>query len=364
MNNNTATEKVPLVTGPTSGIDESTATEFAFKRTYMKTKRTIKLLAVITTAAVSPITWAGPHVGGGAVVSGAHPGGSQVGGIRTAPPFTGGQLRAPPALRGAYFTGRSVGGVNRTPNFYYGGAGMPAGSPHTATAPVNPPTRINGRTPSISNEQERAALLMRQNTQAPKPQVAATDRRPGNMGSIASRNRVPNPRTSTAVNRQSFVKNHASERHDAKNWHRDWDRHHAHFHNKRVFVFVNGFWWGLYPWDYYPYYASDYPYDYGSSYPYDYYNGYPYSYYDPSYSSDFDDQASYSEPSQSVANATVTTVQSELARLGYYHGAIDGVIGDETQAALARFQEDHDLSVTGTLTTATLQSLGSPESYR
>ena len=43
-------------------------------------------------------------------------------------------------------------------------------------------------------------------------------------------------------------------------------------------------------------------------------------------------------------------VQSELAKLGYYHGPIDGVMGDATEAALARYQEDHDLSVTGTVT--------------
>ena len=100
--------------------------------------------------------------------------------------------------------------------------------------------------------------------------------------------------------------------------------------------------------------------DYDNSYPYDYYNGYPDSYYDPSYPSDYDDQASYSDSQQPVPNATVGTVQSELAQLGYYHGAIDGVVGDETEAALARYQEDHDLSVTGTLTAATLQSLGLP----
>jgi len=57
-------------------------------------------------------------------------------------------------------------------------------------------------------------------------------------------------------------------------------------------------------------------------------------------------------------SSTVSAVQSQLAKLGYYRGAVDGVEGDETEAALARYQEDHDLSVTGTLTAATLQSLG------
>jgi peptidoglycan hydrolase-like protein with peptidoglycan-binding domain len=54
----------------------------------------------------------------------------------------------------------------------------------------------------------------------------------------------------------------------------------------------------------------------------------------------------------------VSDVQSRLAKLGYYHGGIDGMMGDQTEAALARYQQDHDLSVTGTLTSATLQSLG------
>jgi peptidoglycan hydrolase-like protein with peptidoglycan-binding domain len=54
----------------------------------------------------------------------------------------------------------------------------------------------------------------------------------------------------------------------------------------------------------------------------------------------------------------VSAVQSELSRLGYYNGAIDGSLGDQTEAALARYQEDRDLSVTGTVDAATLQSLG------
>ncbi|PYJ89046.1 MAG: hypothetical protein DME71_11025 [Verrucomicrobia bacterium] len=84
---------------------------------------------------------------------------------------------------------------------------------------------------------------------------------------------------------------------------------------------------------------------------YDYYDYSPY---------DYNDQSAYVDSDQYGNNTTVSAVQSELAKLGYYHGSIDGVVGDETQAALARYQEDHDLSVTGTLTAATLQSLGLP----
>jgi len=176
---------------------------------------------------------------------------------------------------------------------------------------------------------------------------------------MAGRNRLSDPSVSSARNRE-FVRNHASERHDG-NWHHDWDRHRAHFHNNRVFVFVGGFWWGLYPWDYYPYYASGYPYDYygdypydSSGYPYDYYRGYnPYDYYQG-----YGDNDSAYASGQYASNPTVSAVQSELAKLGYYNGAIDGTLGDQTEAALARYQEERDLSVTGTIDSATLQSLG------
>jgi hypothetical protein len=149
---------------------------------------------------------------------------------------------------------------------------------------------------------------------------------------------------SRATNRGSFNTNRAFAHHDV-NWHRDWDKRHAHFDHGHVFVFINGFWYGFYPSDYLPYYGYDYPYDYPS----DYYDYYPY---------DYDDQSAYAYSDQYGSNATVSAVQSQLAKLGYYRGAIDGVVGDETQAAVARYQEDHDLSVTGTLTAATLQSLG------
>jgi His-Xaa-Ser repeat protein HxsA len=121
-----------------------------------------------------------------------------------------------------------------------------------------------------------------------------------------------------------------------------------------VFVFVNGFWWGLdpgyYPSAYYPYY------DYGD-YPYNSYYGNPYDYYNYSPYND-DDQPGYSDSGQSAVNATVSAVQAELAKLGYYNGTIDGTLGDQTEAALASYQEDSDLSVTGTVDAATLQSLG------
>jgi peptidoglycan hydrolase-like protein with peptidoglycan-binding domain len=102
---------------------------------------------------------------------------------------------------------------------------------------------------------------------------------------------------------------------------------------------------GFYPWDYFPYYAEDY-------YPYDYYTGYDAGV----------DQAEYGDgaaPSRDQhGDANVVNVQSRLANLGYYRGAIDGFSGPATRAALNRYQIDRHLRVTGTPTTGTLQSLG------
>jgi hypothetical protein len=312
---------------------------------------TLWSLAGMTFVSLSQPTWAGPRGGGGGFAGGGHVGGGgrvgsfAGGGSRAAPALYGGGLRGAPAFRGAYFSGRSVGRLSTAPQSYYGGNRMTAVRPHGFTG-------SGGR--YTSPYAGRVVAANRQSSRVGSTATAAR-RQPNRVGSTTERNRISNPRTSTAANRQSFVRNHASERHNANNWHRDWDRHHAHFHNNRVFVFVDGFWWGLdpgyYPWDYYP------DYDYGN-YPYNSYYGNPYDYYNYSPYNEDDDQPGYSDSGQSGANASVSAIQSELAKLGYYNGAIDGTLGDETEAAIARYQEDRDLSVTGTVDAATLQSLG------
>ena len=40
-------------------------------------------------------------------------------------------------------------------------------------------------------------------------------------------------------------------------------------------------------------------------------------------------------------------VQAALRKLGYYSGAVDGLMGPATQTAIRTFQIDHGLSVTG-----------------
>jgi hypothetical protein len=141
--------------------------------------------------------------------------------------------------------------------------------------------------------------------------------------------------------------NHIAARHDGT-WHRSWDHRSAHFSGGHWWCWDGGGWIGLdagyYPWDFYPYYAYDY-------YPYDYYPGY-YADVEPYY----DNEGVYD--SAPAPDPMVTAVQQDLAKLGYYHGAADGLYGRTTRDAIARYQSDHHFSVTGTLTKQTLQSLG------
>ncbi|HEY2568329.1 MAG TPA: peptidoglycan-binding domain-containing protein [Candidatus Udaeobacter sp.] len=304
----------------------------------------------------------GGHFGGGGRVGGFVGGGSRA---APAPGFYSGGFRSAPAFRGAYFTGRTVDRPAAPPRYYYGGNRMATMQPRGFTRSVGRPANPNvGRFSATTRQPNRVSPIAAQN-RASRIGTTAT-RQPNRIGSVAGRNRDAASRTSTAANRrtaanrEAFVKNHASEHHNG-NWHRDWDRHHAHFHNHKVFVFVNGFWWGLDPGIYpsyaydYPYDSYDYPYDNNGYSPYDYSYGNPYGYYNYA---PYNDDDAYSDSGQSAVNSTVSAAQSELAKLGYYNGAIDGTIGDQTEAALANYQEDNNLSVTGTLDTATLQSLG------
>jgi hypothetical protein len=53
-------------------------------------------------------------------------------------------------------------------------------------------------------------------------------------------------------------------------------------------------------------------------------------------------------------------VQSELARRGYYHGSIDGVIGPGSRQAIRAFQESQQLPATGVTSPNVLRALKLP----
>jgi len=113
---------------------------------------------------------------------------------------------------------------------------------------------------------------------------------------------------------------------------RDWDRRQIHTWNHHRFRWFNnnwviidgGFGFG------YPYYYGYAPYD---DYGYD--------------ATPYDDSTTALPYERSTTDSLASAVQEELVRKGYNPGAVDGVIGPQTRNAIAQFQSDHHLPVTG-----------------
>lgn len=59
-----------------------------------------------------------------------------------------------------------------------------------------------------------------------------------------------------------------------------------------------------------------------------------------------------------LSRLAVQNVQARLRNLGFYRGAVDGLWGPGTQAAIERFQQGHGLQPTGQLNPATAQAMG------
>ncbi len=59
-----------------------------------------------------------------------------------------------------------------------------------------------------------------------------------------------------------------------------------------------------------------------------------------------------------ASGATVTEIQTRLKSWGYYDGAVDGVYGSRTEAAVRYFQRKNGLTVDGQVGDATLAALG------
>jgi Putative peptidoglycan binding domain len=178
----------------------------------------------------------------------------------------------------------------------------------------------------------------------------------------------------TGVNRarSSTTQNHVFARRSAT-WQPNWDRSCDHFWRGHLCRFVNNS-WVVFDFGFIPWWSVGYPFDYG--YGYDYYP-YPYAY-DPGYygyggdgdyyygqgdgygQNDAYGQNGYQAPSDQYVqdDSPVAAAQERLARMGYYHGKIDGAFGPETQRAVQAFQRDHALNPTGYLTMDTRRALG------
>lgn len=96
------------------------------------------------------------------------------------------------------------------------------------------------------------------------------------------------------------------------------------FHD-RTFIFIDAFGFpGLYP----------YP---NSYYPYDYYADSDYQY---------------------RGASLVAEVQRRLARAGYYHGPIDGILGPQTLRAIRAYERDNNMPAYGVLDRPVVRSMG------
>ena len=127
-------------------------------------------------------------------------------------------------------------------------------------------------------------------------------------------------------NNDRFVRNNRFDRFNRFN---DFDRddrfnHFNHFNHFNNVVFIGDFgfpwWWG---WGWGPWWGG------GWGYPYGYYGGYNYGNYGSGYG--------YGDSSGS----RVAELQSRLASAGYYHGAIDGIMGPATRRAIRAYERDH-----------------------
>jgi hypothetical protein len=302
----------------------------------------------------------GNHGGGGGFGGGGFSGGGHVGGGGRAGPVGGGG-----GFRGGGFhaAAPAFGGARRSFGMGARGGGVGFGVPRYSSFRAHPsyrqpvyygrvgrsvPASIGART-AASRPQNRFSST--RNPVGQRPAVASS------RAAIASAARSLGTVAHRGLNGRT---DHIAERHPANWWHRDWDRRHAHFFHNRFFVFDNGFWCGLdagfFPWDYLPYYAGDY-------YPYDYYtdvqpddntaaaNEYPYDY----YTGVQPDDNTAADNGAPVADTTVQAVQTELTQLGYYNGPVDGIFGPATRDAVAKYQIDDQLDITGSLSQDTLQ---------
>ena len=129
----------------------------------------------------------------------------------------------------------------------------------------------------------------------------------------------------------------------------DW-HHHDWRHGGRVNVFFGGF---------------GYPFFYG--YPY---WGYPSYGYAPGYGYGYPGSAYYTYDPRGIYqgrvvdrdgkgnNSVIAQIQQQLSAGGYYHGEIDGIIGNATRRAIRNYERDNNLPVDGRIDGQLLATMG------
>lgn len=303
----------------------------------MKTK--FYWLALLASAAMIAQANAGGHHGGGG-------GGGSGGSVASSGPSNSGRSGAVSSARSMPM--HTLGGGR----MIYSGQRFSSAHLHSPSATAFRPYYV---TPN-AHASIRSRQIARENT-GRSSSIARSSNRNRTISNVSrARNRQVENRNATL--RADWRKHVFAER--SANWQRNWDRRSDHWWNGHRCHFVNGSWvifdLGFYPWDTFWYPYGNYYYGYGY---------YPYSYgYDPGYydSYGYQDENYYGANNGDVtvqsADSIVANAQEELAQQGYYHGEIDGILGPETSRAIARFQSNQGLRVTGVLTRDTVDALG------
>jgi peptidoglycan hydrolase-like protein with peptidoglycan-binding domain len=78
--------------------------------------------------------------------------------------------------------------------------------------------------------------------------------------------------------------------------------------------------------------------------------------YDPTYT--YDNDGPIYAYGNLLPDQVISNVQIELQQEGYYAGPINGSLDEPTRAAIATYQRDHGLNISGTVDATTVQSLG------
>ena len=146
------------------------------------------------------------------------------------------------------------------------------------------------------------------------------------LGAMAASSAIAQTATRTSA-RPSFQRSRTVASH--------WN-HHRYYRPRSNFYFGLG----------YPYYGYGYGYPYYGDYPY----GYDYGYYAP--------RTTVYVARGINDDATVAAVQRRLARGGYYHGSVDGVIGPGTRTAIRAFERNNGLPVDGLIDRQLLRTMG------
>src|SRR5437868_11433318 len=217
-------------------------------------------------------------------------------------------------------------------SFYYRNGVNPATvqGPNQSTAKtdqIRAGEQVSADVPSqglIPKRRHRDGENNSQNTTGATNGTAGTNAKPIPAANAGLRGKpVLNFNNANTMNFTDACRRHR-DRHD-----RDWWRNHCH-----TIILIGS---GFYAWDlgyWYPAYGYD-----------SYYSNYAYD--GPIYG--YDGLA----PDQIIAD-----VQYQLQQLGYFAEAVDGVLGPITQQAIADYQLDNGLNVTGAIDRPTLVALG------